>query len=145
MKISEKGLELLKRFEGCRLIAYQDIGGKWTIGYGHIDNVSPRDVITSDQADALLRLDVERFEKCLNEYVKVQISQNQFDALVCFAFNVGCQNFKTSTLLKYLNTKDFIRAADELKRWIYCNHIVSQGLYNRRMRERNLFITGEYV
>lgn len=145
MKTSDKGIEFIKRLEGCRLIAYRDSGGVWTIGVGHTGFVSPGDIITTSQADALLKQDLEVFERCLNECVKVPLTQNEFDALISFCFNIGCRAFQKSILLKYLNSKDFTNAADQLKEWIYVNHVVNRGLYNRRMREKNLFMTGEYV
>ena len=90
MKISKQGLELIKSFEGCRLKAYQDIGGVWTIGYGHTDNVKSGDIITQKKADELLLKDLERFEKHVNTYVPIyDFNQNQYDALVSFAFNIG--------------------------------------------------------
>lgn len=104
MKTSKKGIELIKKHEGLRLEAYQCAANKWTIGYGHVilsgENLK---IITKQQAEELLMKDLSIAEKCVNENVKVEISQNQFDALVSFVFNVGCGAFKSSTMLKALN------------------------------------------
>jgi len=144
MEISKKGIDFIKGFEGCKLVAYRDIAGVWTIGFGHTLGVSPTDHITYDDALKLLREDLRVYEKCINKSVKVELTQYEFDALVSFCFNVGCGAFQNSTLLRFLNAKDFKNASDEFKRWIFCNKKACHGLYNRRVKERNLFITGEY-
>jgi lysozyme len=107
MKTSEKGIDLLKVLEegkGFSSKSYICSAGKRTIGYGHVilldDNII--EPITEDQAEDILEKDVSAAENAINKYVKVPLTQNQFDALVCFVFNVGRTNFKTSTLLKSL-------------------------------------------
>jgi len=142
--MSDKGIDLLKKLEGCRLIAYRDGGGVWTIGYGYTSDVWPGRIITADEAELLLRSDIVKFEDCITDAVKVDLLQYEFDALVCLAFNIGRSAFKGSSLLRYLNIKDFPRAADEFKRWIHIGRAISDGLYRRRVRERHLFVTGEY-
>nr|DAI37636.1 MAG TPA: Lysozyme [Bacteriophage sp.] len=92
-KIGQAGLNLIKQFEGCRLTAYQCAAGVWTIGYGHTSGVKKGMTITQAQADAYLKQDCEKFEKYVNSaaYVPIteSLNQNQFDALVSFAFNLG--------------------------------------------------------
>lgn len=141
MKISNKGIDLIKQFEGCKLTAYKCPAGVWTIGYGHTATAKQGMTITQAKAIELLRNDLARFEAGVNTYVKVQINQNQFDALVSFSFNVGTGALKTSTLLKKLNAKDFKGAADEFLRWNKSNGKVLAGLTKRREKERELFLT----
>ena len=87
MKLSEKGANLIKQYEGLRLNAYQDAGGVWTIGYGHTGGVQPGDVITREEADALFWADVEKFVRGVNRLKQgTRLTQNQFDALVSFAY-----------------------------------------------------------
>ena len=115
-RMSNNGLALLKRFEGLRTTAYKDAAGVWTIGYGSTGgHVREGLTISESDAERLLMRDLERFEDCINRLVRVPLSQNQFDALVSFAFNLGCgalarKNF-TSTLLSRLNDGDYDGAA----------------------------------
>lgn len=141
MKISEVGIELIKSFEGCRLAAYIDAVGVPTIGYGSTNNVKMGDTLTQDEAEALLKQDLVRFEECINEYVDVDLNQNEYDALVCFAFNVGCNAIKNSTMLKLLNTGDFIGASQQFKRWDKAGGKPLAGLTRRRLAESELFLT----
>ncbi len=114
MRISQEGINVIKKFEGCKLKTYRDTGGIPTIGYGHTgSDVRSGQCISKQEAENLLRKDVERFEKAVNTEVKVSLSQNQFDALVSFAFNVGQGNLRTSTLLRKLNHSDYQGAAQE--------------------------------
>ena len=102
------------------------------------------DQITMSHAEDMLRRDLVRFEKCVNRNVRVPINQNQYDALVCFAFNLGCGALRTSTLLKRLNAKKYTEAADQFLRWnkvrIKGVLTVSRGITNRRKTERSLFL-----
>lgn len=142
MKISQQGINLIKEFEGCRLTTYADTGGIATIGYGHTGpDVHSGQCISEQEAENLLRKDVERFEKAVSSEVKVSLSQNQFDALVSFAFNVGQGNLHTSTLLKKLNQSDYQGAAQEFPRWCKDNrgHELP-GLKRRREAEKKLFL-----
>lgn len=137
MKISKQGLELIKSFEGCRLKAYQDIANVWTIGYGHTGNVKSSDIITQKQADELLLKDLERFEKHVNIYVPIyDFNQNQYDALVSFAFNIG--NIRELTA----NGKNSV---SDIKKLIpqYCHvkGVKVNGLVRRRNAELKLFNT----
>lgn len=143
-KISDKGLQLVKHFEGCYLKAYKCPAGVLTIGYGHTGpDVKPGMEITQAQADDLLRLDIERFEKAVRDCVKVPLEQNQFDALVSFAFNCGAGALQKSTLLKKLNAGDVIGAVQEFHRWNKGGGKVLAGLVRRRAAEAHLFATGE--
>jgi len=142
--LSVYGLRLLKKFEGCKLKAYLDSAGVPTIGVGHIRGVKMGDRITKVQADEMLHADVLRYERCVNSYVRVVINQNQFDALVCFAFNLGCGALKSSTLLKRLNASLYNDAADQFLRWnkarVRGKLKVLRGLTTRRTAERKLFL-----
>jgi lysozyme len=144
MKISDKGLGFLKQLEGCKLQSYRDTGGVLTIGTGHTENVTAGQIITRVEADQFLAQDLIRFENCISNAVKSDLLQHEFDALMCLAFNIGPFAFKYSTLVKYLNAGDFPKAAEEFKRWSYVNHKLVQGLYDRRRKERELFVTGNY-
>lgn len=143
MKLGKQGLELLKKFEGCELSSYRCIAGVWTIGYGHTGlDVVENMTITQEQADALLRKDIAKFENSVNSLVKVDINQNQFDALVSFTYNCGAGALKSSTLLKKINAKDFKQAALEFLKWDKCNGKSLAGLTRRRIAEKELFETG---
>jgi GH24 family phage-related lysozyme (muramidase) len=138
-----KGIALIKSFEGLSLNKYQDIVGKWTIGYGHL--ILPDEVfnvaLTEAQAETLLRRDLAVSEKGVNQYVLVPLTQNQFDALVSFTFNLGVGNLKSSTLLRVLNAHQYQSAADEFLRWDKAGGKQVAGLTRRRAAERALFIS----
>ena len=145
MEISDNGISLLKDFEGCSLTAYQDAAGVWTIGYGWtqpVDGIPIHEgmVITQEKAEELLREGVKQYEKPVNDNVLIDIEQHQFDALVCFTYNLGAANFISSTLLKKLNAGDFQVAADEFLRWNRAGGEVLFGLIRRRAYERDLFL-----
>lgn len=140
MKISKKGLDLIKTFEGLGLKAYKDSVGILTIGYGSTgSHVKPGMVITIEQAEELLKQDMSRFEKGVNDLVKVPLTQNQFDALVSFSFNLGLGNLKSSTLLRKLNASDYSGAASEFLRWNRAGGKVLNGLTRRRQAEKDMF------
>lgn len=140
MKISQKGLDLIKSFEGLELKAYKDSVGVLTIGWGSTgSHVKQGMVITKEQAEALLKEDVSRFEKGVNDFVKVPLTQNQFDSLVSFSFNLGLGNLKSSTLLKKLNASDYSGAANEFLRWNKAAGKVLNGLTRRRQAEKDMF------
>lgn len=146
MEISQKGLAVLKKFEGCELTAYQDSVGVWTIGYGWTQPVNDRSIdrgmiITQDIADSLLRSGIVQYEKEVAGLVDIDVSQNQFDALVDFAYNLGVKALKGSTLLKKLNAGDYAGAADEFPKWNKAGGKVLQGLVERRAAERALFLS----
>ena len=139
MKISLEGLSLIKKFEGCKLQAYYCSGGVLTIGYGHTGGVKETDVITQEEADKLLKGDVLRFEKYVEDNVKVELDQNQFDALVAWTFNLGVGNLKSSTMLKKLNNGEFESVPFEMRRWNKAGGKTLDGLIRRRQAESLLF------
>lgn len=142
MKTSERGIALIKGFETLQLKAYPDpgTGGEpWTIGFGHTGGVKEGDEIDEDQADEYLRADLAKFERCVTKYVTVDLTQKQFDALVCFTFNVGCGSLQGSTLLKLINAEDFDQAAEQFARWNRAGGKVLAGLTKRRAAEAELF------
>jgi lysozyme len=144
MRISQKGVDLIKHYEGCKLKAYRDIVGVLTIGYGHTGgDVFEGQVITQEEAEALLRLDLERFERGVEFQVKVDLTQNQFDALVSFAFNLGLGALKDSTLLKKVNAQDFPAAAKEFLKWINAGGKPVNGLKIRRTAESFMFSSSQ--
>ncbi len=139
--INSAGLNLIKDFEGLRLSSYRDAVGVWTIGYGHTRTAGPGQRITNEQATALLRQDVATFEKAVSQAVRVPITNNQFAALVSFAYNVGSGALNSSTLLRRLNAGDVSGAADEFLRWNRAGGQVLAGLTRRRVAERDLFLS----
>lgn len=139
MNTSQKGIDLIKSFEGCRLKAYKCPAGIWTIGYGHTSGVKEGQMITFSMAEQFLKQDLKRFETSVNNLVTVAITQNQFDALVSFCYNLGAMALKSSTLLKKLNNGDYNGAAEEFDRWVYANGVKLQGLVRRRAAEKELF------
>ncbi len=139
MRISDKGLAALKQFEALRLTAYQDSKGVWTIGWGHTGGVKAGDTCTREQAEKWLKQDVAVAENAVNSQ-DLKINQNQFDALVCFTYNVGVGAFKSSTLLKKIKANpDDPTIAAEFRRWKFCNGVVLDGLVYRRAVEANLY------
>jgi len=147
MKTGEKGEALIKSFESLELTAYLCPAGKWTIGWGHTRNVKKGQVITAEKAEDFFREDILPIEKELNR-LDLDFNQNQFDALVSFIFNVGCENFSESTLLKRVQADTNHRDIPvQFARW---NKItdkktkkkkVSNGLVRRRKAEADLYMT----
>lgn len=141
MQLSDAGLNVLKEYEALRLTPYLCSSGTWTNGWGHTKGVTadtPR--ITNEEAELNLREDVAEFEDAVDEYVLVDLRQNQFDALVCFAFNIGIRAFKTSTLVKKLNQRDYLGAVMEFQRWSLVDKVRSKGLLRRRFKTASLFL-----
>lgn len=142
VKISDNGLTLIKAHEGLRLEAYPDPGtggDPWTVGYGHTKGVKPGDVISEAEASDFLRQDVAWVEDCVNENVNGPLTQNQFDALCSFVFNVGCGAFRSSTLCRLINEGNFEGAAGQFSRWNKAAGRVLPGLTRRRKEEAELF------
>ncbi|MDH0199138.1 lysozyme, partial [Enterobacter cloacae] len=122
MQTSEKGIALIKQFEGCKLTAYQDSVGVWTIGYGWTQPVDGKPIragmtIKQETAERLLKTGLVSYEIDVSRLVKVSLTQGQFDALVSFTYNLGARSLSTSTLLRKLNAGDYAGAADEFLRW----------------------------
>lgn len=143
MNTSQEGIDLIKSFEACKLEAYQDGGGVWTIGWGHTGGVSEGDTCTQEQADAWLVDDLGDAEGLVKHFVTVDLNQHQFDALVAFTFNVGGGALQHSTLLQKLNAGDYEGAADEFPRWSHIGAVVCQGLLRRRVAEKQEFEEAE--
>lgn len=137
LSISETGLALIKKFEGCRLTAYRDGVGVWTIGYGHTSGVKSGQVITQAQADAYLKADCATAEKAVNAYDGTyRWNQNQFDALVSFTFNCGSGNLKT---LLNSGKRTIAEISAKITAYNKAGGAVFQGLVNRRAAEKELF------
>lgn len=138
-RINAEGLQLIKDSEGCRLTAYKDAVGVLTIGYGSTGpHVKPGMTITQDQAEDLLRDDLKRFEDAVADYCEVA-SDNQHAAMVSLAFNVGAENFRTSTLRRLHNEGDYAGAQAQFARWNKAGGRVLPGLVTRRAREAALY------
>ncbi|MEM8986465.1 MAG: lysozyme [Pseudomonadota bacterium] len=149
MQTNEEGVNLIKTFEGLELEAYEDIAGILTIGYGHTSVAGPPRVeegmrIDEPEAEAILRKDLKKFERGVEQAVKVDVNPNEFSALVSFAFNVGLGALKSSTALKRLNKGERLGAADALMWWnkatVNGRKQEVAGLTRRRAAERALFL-----
>lgn len=139
MNISDKGLDLIKRFEGLELTAYRCPAGVWTIGYGHTGiDVKKGMTITEEEAEQLLRVDVRRFEDGVRG-IAAKFTQGQFDALVSFAYNLGLGALLSSTLLKKHKAGDYDAAAEQFGRWVYAGGKRLKGLVRRRAEEAALY------
>ncbi|WP_100246789.1 lysozyme [Enterobacter kobei] len=146
MQTSDKGIALIKEFEGCKLTAYQDSVGVWTIGYGWTKPVDGKPIragmtIKQETAERLLKTGLVSYENDVSRLVKVDLTQGQFDALVSFTYNLGARSLSTSTLLRKLNAGDYAGAADEFLRWNKAGGKVLNGLTRRREAERALFLS----
>jgi lysozyme len=141
MKISEKGINIIKKFEGCKLTSYKCPAGVWTIGYGHIRNVHKGAVITQQQAEELLKQDLSVYEAGVNA-MQLNVNQNQYDALISFAFNLGLSALGKSTLLKKirLNAND-ITIKYEFMKWVNAGGKQCYGLVKRRQAECDLYFS----
>jgi lysozyme len=144
--INTAGLNLIKSFEGCKLTAYQDVAGIWTIGYGHTLGVTAGMVFTQDQADQALASDLLSTETAVDKAVAgVNTTDNQFAAMVSLSYNIGSGNFGSSTVLKEHRAGQTQSAADAFLMWnkATINGVlqVVAGLTNRRTAERSLYLT----
>ena len=134
-----EGLSLIKKFEGCELEAYKCSAGVWKIGYGHTKGFTPNDSISQEEAEQMLVDELHEYESYVNEYVTVALSQNQFDALVSWVYNLGPANLKASTMLKVLNSGEYEDVPAQMKRWNKAGGKVLEGLIRRREAEACLF------
>ena len=139
MQVSEEGVSLIRHFEGCRLDAYLCPAGVWTIGYGHTKGVKEGDTINQEAAEAFLIEDLETFEQAVSRLVEVPLTQQQFNALVSFTFNLGAGNLAESTLLKKLNGYQYDKVPEQLMRWVRAGGEVLDGLVKRRAAEAAMF------
>ena len=139
MKATNTAIELIKSFEQLRLNSYLCPAGVWTIGYGHTDGVNQGMLITEKTADGFLKQDIQKAEDEVNR-IDADLTQEQFDALVSFVFNVGTQAFRVSTLRKLIerNPNDK-KIADEFRRWVYAGNKMLPGLVKRREQEIKLY------
>jgi lysozyme len=142
-KLSQEGLNHIKKSERLRLTAYlptkDDV---WTIGWGHTKTARKGMVITEKQAQKLLRQDLAWVRTTISTLVRVPLSQSQYDALASFIFNIGRTKFAKSTLLRKLNSGDYLGAANEFPRWNKQKGKVLRGLTRRRKEERASFLKG---
>lgn len=145
MQASQKCIDLIKQFEGFSSKPYLCPAQVWTIGYGSTRYEDGRYVTAKDphideaKAIAIMKVTLKEYENAVNRYVKVKINQNQFDALVSFAYNLGNKALLNSTLLKRINEGNFLAANNEFRKWVFANGIKLQGLVRRREAERILF------
>jgi len=151
MKLSTDGLTFIQNMESWRSKPYQDEGGKWTVGYGHLvpANLLPnymRRALTKDEGRQLLASDVDIAEtlvaKLLPEHT---LDQAQYDAVVSFVFNVGGYAFSQSAMRRLLQSGHLSDAAKQFDRWVFVKKVKSTGLVKRRRAERLLFETGQYT
>ena len=140
MKINDEGLELVKHYEGFRNKAYLCPVGVWSIGYGTTRGVEPGDSVTRQEAEDMLMADIRRFEREVKTLIRVPINENQFSALVSFAYNLGADNLRKSTLRAFVNRGDYSGAATEFLRWVHAGGKEMPGLLARRKAERALFL-----
>jgi lysozyme len=138
---SRAGRNMIESFEGRRNKAYRDVGGVYTCGIGCTGpDINADTVWTDDEVEEYFSAALRRVEVGVNRLATVPLSQNQFDSLVSLAFNVGLQNFKTSTLLRLLNRGEYRLAAAEFGRWIHVSGAVLPALVRRRRREAEMFL-----
>jgi len=158
MKVSDKAIEVIKHHEGVRQKPYRCPAKLWTIGVGHVmypeqgklklenrDEFSLTDqdnrVWTKEEIDAILKSDLERFERGVGQYITAPLTQGMFDALVSFSFNVGLGTLQRSTLRQKVNRGDKEGAAEEFLKYCMAGGKVLKGLQNRRIDERALFLS----
>lgn len=148
MNISDAGIKLIKQFESCSLKAYKALDTEmyYTIGWGHYGNdVKKGMTITQAKADQMLKDDLEVFTFAINKMLKVDVTQNMFDALTSFAYNCGTSALKNSSLLALVNKKDFKGASNEFDKWVHSGGKVIQGLVKRRAIEKALFLKNAVI
>lgn len=146
-KVSDAGAAFIRKWEGCKLVAYQDLKGIWTIGFGNTmypngASVKQGDTIIQAEADILFRSILSRFETSVSKLIRNDVTQNQYDALVSFCYNVGIGAFGGSQLLRLVNrnaNNPLIK--DEFMKWNRSGGIASKGLTNRRMGEAKMYFT----
>lgn len=151
-QVSRAAVDLIKRFEGYRQTSAQLPDGRWTIGYGHTLTARPGATVSEKDAEALLLYDLISVAHSVNEHTYTPLTQNQFDALVCFAFNIGIENFVRSGVLRRINEGSLLQAACAMEMWRKADfegeRIVIDALVRRRSAEKTLFLTpanGQWV
>lgn len=143
MRVGEKGLNLIKRFEGLELATYRCPAGVWTIGYGHTKTARPGQRITESKAEDLLKEDLKWVERAIEKNVRVDLTQEQFDALASWTYNLGETNLRSSTMLRRLNNGEYDAVPSEMKRWNKSGGRVLKGLVRRREAEAALWEKGQ--
>lgn len=143
MKTSRKGIQLIKEFEGCRLNAYQDIVGVWTIGYGFTKNVLPNETMTQEECEMRLLEELSSYEQAVHEATGGKYTQNQFDAMVSLAWNIGIAGLRKSSVVKAHNRGDYQAAARAFGLWNKAGGKSIPGLTRRRAAESVLYLTPE--
>ncbi len=146
MKLNQAGLNLIKKYEGFRAKAYRDAVGVWTIGYGHtsmagLPTVTPGLKISRQQGENILARDVEKFARQIRPLIFVDLNDNQFSALVSFAYNVGVGGFKRSSALQRVNAGRFDAVPNRLSLWVKAGGKTLKGLVRRRAAEGELFLS----
>ncbi len=139
MQISDEGIALVKKFEGCKLESYLCSASVWTVGYGSTRGVQKGDVWSQEKADITLIDELHEYGKYVEELVTIPLNQCQFDALTSWTFNLGPTNLQNSTLLKVLNQGDYEGVPYQIKRWNKAAGQVNDGLIRRREAEALLF------
>ena len=139
-----EGVALIQKFEGCELEAYKCPADVWTIGYGHTKGVVEGMKITKEEAEQMLIDELHEYENYINKYVNVALSQNQFDALVSWVYNLGPANLTASTMLKVLNNGEYEEVPAQMKRWNKAGGKVLDGLVRRREAEALLYLGREW-
>lgn len=140
MQLSPNGYKLLKQLEACKLEAYKDVGGVWTIGWGSTGpDIKECTVWTQDQADMHLVTNIGAICRELTPYVSAKLTQCEADAIIIFSYNVGVSAFAHSTMCKLINSYQMTSAALEFAKWNHVNGKEVEGLTNRRAAERALF------
>lgn len=142
MQMTDAGKAMLKRFEGCRLEAYQDVAGVWTIGFGHTHGVKSGDTWTQGQADRAFDVETAEFAGAVANMLRVNVAPCRFDAICSLAYNIGLGAFAKSTLLTCLNRGDFHQAALQFTVWNKAGGQFNGGLLKRRTEEMYLFCSG---
>lgn len=143
MKMSEDGIKLLVGLEGFKVEAYKDTKGLWTIGVGHLilpgEHYLLKELLSNERVEELLANDLEKYETTVNHTIHNDVTQYQFDALVSFCFNIGCNGFRNSTVARVINNGEFNKVADAMMMWNKPKEIIG-----RRSKEVRLFCTGSY-
>jgi len=141
MSALDLAAKIVKEFEGCALVAYEDIGGTLTIGYGCIHNVTPGMQIDQAEADRRLLEDLESAQSAIKLQIHVPLNDNQLGALISFCFNEGAGHLHSSTVEQCINMQNYAKASDSLLLWDKCRGVVVPGLLRRRQAERTLFLS----
>ena len=139
MNISQEGISLIKKFEGCELEAYKCAAGVWTIGYGHTKDVKEGNSITKEEAESMLVHELQEYCSDVDIAVKVDLKQNEFDSLVSWTYNLGPTNLNSSTMLRVLNEGKYDEVPAQMKRWNKASGQVKEGLVRRREAEALMF------